>query len=156
MRHGIAEDAGPGTPDAERRLTDKGRDKLDAVLRLARKAGVELDLILSSPLVRAVETAEMARKILDVDAAVQHTSVLTPESSPQNVWQEVRGLRKLDSVLLAGHEPLFSHLAAFLLGTPQLQVHMSKAALVCIEVDHFGAEPRGILYWMVTPKIAGA
>lgn len=153
LRHGIAEDAGPRTPDAKRELTDKGRTKLAGVLRVARKAEIRPELILSSTLVRAVQTAEMAREILGVEAHVQETRVLVPEGSPQDVWEELRGLRNLDEVMLAGHEPLLGNLVAWLLGASTLQVRMSKAALVSIEMAHFRGEPHGVLNWMITPKL---
>ena len=156
LRHGIAEEAAPRGSDADRRLTENGRDKLEAVLKTARRAGVRPELILSSPLVRAVETAEMGRKILEVESPVHITPLLTPEGIPQNVWDEIRGFRKLDSVLLAGHEPLLSHLTAWLLGAPSLQIHMTKAALVAVDLDTFGNHARGVLKWMITPKIIDA
>lgn len=157
LRHGIAEDAGPGKPDAKRELTDKGRTRLAGVLRIARRAlkeeGRRPELILSSPLVRAVQTAETARDILGVESPVQQTGALIPEGNPRKVWEELRGLRKLDAVLLAGHEPLMGHLAAWLLGTPTLQVHMAKAGLVAIEMESFREEPHGTLRWMLSPKL---
>ena len=154
LRHGIAEEASTRTPDFKRELTDEGRKKLAAVLRVARRAGVQPELVVSSPLVRAVQTAEMAREMLQVDAAIHETRALVPEGSPRIVWDELRGLRNLEAVLLAGHEPLLSSLTAYLLGVPELQVHMGKAALVCIEMDQFRGEPYGALRWMVTPKLA--
>jgi phosphohistidine phosphatase len=153
LRHGIAEDAGPRTPDAKRELTDKGREKLGGVLRIARGAGVQPELVLSSPLVRAVQTAEMARKILEVESPVHQTPVLSPEGTPQKVWEELRGFRHLEDMLLAGHEPLLGELTGFLLGAPSLQVHMTKSALVCIEMESFRGEARGVLNWMITPKL---
>jgi phosphohistidine phosphatase len=154
LRHGIAEDASPRTPDFKRELTDEGRRKLAGVLRLARRAGVQPELVISSPLVRAVQTAEMAREALHVEAAIHETRTLVPEGSPHKVWEELSGLRNLDAVLLAGHEPLLSSLTAWLLGAPELQVNMSKAAMVSIEMEQFRGEPHGILRWMVTPKLA--
>jgi phosphohistidine phosphatase len=154
LRHGIAEDAGPRTPDFKRELTSEGRKKLSAILHLARRAGVQPELVISSPLIRAQQTAAMAREALQVEAPVQETRALAPEASPQQVWEELRGLRNLDSVLLAGHEPLLSSLTAWLLGAPGLQVHMAKAAMVAIDLDQFRGEPHGTLRWMLTPKLA--
>ena len=154
LRHGIAEEGSARTPDFKRELTGEGRKKLSGVLRLARRAGVQPELVISSPLVRAVQTAEMAREVLQVEAAVNETRALVPGGSPRNVWEELRGLRNLEAVLLAGHEPLLSALTAWLLGAPELHVHMVKAAMVSIEMDQFGGEPHGILRWMVTPKLA--
>jgi phosphohistidine phosphatase len=112
--------------------------------------------VLSSPLVRAVQTAEIAREVLRVESTVQTTPLLAPEGDPAAVWNELRGLRKLEEVLLAGHEPLMSHLAAWLLGSPVLQIHMTKAALICIEFETFGGNPHGTLNWMLTPKLTDA
>jgi len=154
LRHGIAENASARTPDFKRELTDEGRKKLAGVLRLARRAGVKPELVVSSPLVRAVQTAEMAREVLQVEATIHQTPALVPEGNPRKVWEELRELRNLEGVLLAGHEPLLSSLTAWLLGSPELQVHMGKAALVSIEMDQFRGEPHGILRWMISPKLA--
>jgi phosphohistidine phosphatase len=154
LRHGIAENAGPKTPDADRELTGEGRKKLESVLKVAKRAGAKPDLAISSPLVRAVQTAEIARQMLGVEPPVQKIDALAPHGSPEEVWHEVSGLRNLEEVLLAGHEPSMSHLAAWILGAPSLQVDMKKAALVSIEIGQFRGQPHGILKWMLTPKLA--
>jgi phosphohistidine phosphatase len=56
---------------------------------------------------------------------------------------------------MASHEPLMSSLTAYLLGCPAMQVDMKKAALVRIDLDRFGPEPRGLLKWMLTPSVCG-
>jgi phosphohistidine phosphatase len=154
LRHGIAEDTAPGGSDAERRLTDEGRDKLRRVLRRARAAGVAPQLILTSPLVRAVQTAEIAAEILDYEGELVQTRALVPEGTPQGVWSEVRSRRGQDSVLLAGHEPLLSQVVAYFLGSPALRVEMKKGALVRIDMEGSRPEPKGVLLWMLTPKLA--
>ena len=70
------------------------------------------------------------------------------------VWDEIRVHHDELSILLAGHEPLFSSLTAHLLASPRMRVDFKKGAIVCIEVDRFGAEPQGALRWMLTPKLA--
>jgi phosphohistidine phosphatase len=154
LRHGIAEDAPPGGSDAVRALTQEGKKKSRAVLECARRAGVRPDVILTSPLKRAVETAEIAAAVLGVQGESIRTSALAPSGSPERVWKEIRA-RKAEGILLAGHEPLLSTVIAFLLGCPALQVTMKKAALVSIEVETQEAQPKGSLLWMLTPKLAG-
>jgi len=151
LRHGIAENAGPGMPDAERALTGEGKEKLRRVLK---QAGIEPSLILSSPYKRAVETAEIAAGVLGYEGKVVQTRALVPEGSPQGVWEELRSRKGEPAVLLAGHEPLMSALTAYLLNTPALQVDMKKAALVRIDCERVGPEPRGILKWMLTPAVS--
>jgi phosphohistidine phosphatase len=153
LRHGIAEDAKPGHPDAERSLTDEGRDKLRRVLKRARTADLDPSLILSSPYRRAVETAAVAAEVLAYKGEIVRTSALVPEASPYDVWEEIRNRKNERAVLLSSHEPLMSSLAAFLLDSPPLRVEMKKAALVRIDCDRFGPKPAGVLKWMLTPGV---
>ena len=154
LRHGIAEDRAASGRDADRALTDDGRKKLTKVLDRARKAGVTPTLILSSPLKRAFETAEIAARDLGYSSEISITNSLTPDSSPHRVWTEIRAHRDEPSLLLAGHEPLFSATVAFMLGSTRSMVEFKKAGLVRIDFDSLGAEPRGVLIWMITPKLA--
>jgi phosphohistidine phosphatase len=153
FRHGIAEDAKPGRPDANRALTDEGKKKVADVVKAARRAGVEPSLIVSSPYVRAVETARIAAEVFEYKRDVVRTEALVPHGSPEKVWAELRDYREEAAILLAGHEPLLSHLVSFLLASPALRVEMKKSAMVRIDVESFGAMPHGTLRWMITAKL---
>jgi len=153
FRHGIAEDAQAGRPDADRALTDEGRKKAAEVVKTARRAGVEPSLIVSSPYVRAVETAQIAAEGFQHKGEIVRIEALVPHGSPEKVWAELRDYREESAILLAGHEPLLSHLMAFLLASPALRVEMKKAAMVRIDVGTVGAMPHGTLRWMITPKL---
>ena len=155
LRHGIAEEAGPGSSDSDRALTSEGRDKLRRVLKQARRAGAAPSLILSSPYRRALETADVAAEVLSYGGKVVRIRALTPEAAPNDSWEEIRSRKDEPAILLASHEPLMSSLAAFLLRSPALQVDMKKAALVRVDCDGFGPEARGVLKWMLTPAVAG-
>jgi phosphohistidine phosphatase len=157
LRHGIAEDDSPSGRDSDRRLTDEGRQKLRSVLQAAAGAGVSPELIVSSPYVRARQTAEIAIQVLGYKEDLQFTQALVPESEPRDVWSEIRTIyRHVDSLLLASHEPLMSRCAGYLLGTPRLYVDFKKGAIMRIDIDNFGVEPYGALRWMLVPKLAGA
>ena len=155
LRHGIAEDRKPGGTDAERPLTTEGREKLRRVLKRARAAGAEPTLILSSPLVRAKETAELAAGLLDYNGKIVETRALIPEASPHDVWEQLRARKDEQAILLASHEPLMSSLAAFLLDSPALQVDMKKGAIVRIDSERLGTKPKAVLKWMITPAVVG-
>jgi phosphohistidine phosphatase len=154
LRHGIAEDRSATGRDADRELTEEGRAKLHRVLKRAATAGVEPSLIISSPYKRAVETAEIAASELKYKGELLLKGALTPDSSPPSIWSEIREHRDEPSILLAGHEPLFSATVAWLLGSTHAMVEFKKAALVRIDIHTFGAQPQGILQWMLTPKLA--
>jgi phosphohistidine phosphatase len=151
LRHGIAEDPRPGMSDADRALTPEGREKLRRVLK---RAHIEPSLIFSSPYKRAVETAAVAAEGLGYTGKVVRIEALVPHGSPYAVWDELRLRKDETAVLLAGHEPLMSSIAAFLLDCPALQIDMKKAALVRIDCERLGAKPDGILKWMLTPAVS--
>jgi phosphohistidine phosphatase len=154
LRHGIAEEHAASGRDADRRLTEEGRDKLRRVLERAHAAGVRPSLILTSPYKRALETAEIAAHELGYEGKLVRTPALTPDSSPEAVWDAVREHRNEEAMLLAGHEPLLSAVVAYLLDSTRAMVHFRKGAMVRIDVEGFGAAPAGVLQWMLTAKLA--
>lgn len=152
LRHGIAEEGKAGGEDAERVLTDTGREKLKAVLERAHTAGVKPSLIVTSPYKRALQTAHIAAQVLGCHK-IAESEVLVPDSTPKAVWEAICARRKEEAMLLAGHEPLLSMTAAFLLGAPALQIDMKKAALVRLDQETFTGQPRAVLKWMLTPRL---
>ncbi len=154
LRHGIAERTAASGNDADRALTGDGRKKLRAVLRLARAAGLTPSLILTSPYRRAVETAELAAEVLGCQGKVEHAAALAPAHRASDVWDEIRAHGDEESLLVSGHEPLCSETAAYLLAAGELAVDFKKGAIMAIEVEPLGARPKGVLKWMITPKLA--
>lgn len=155
LRHAAAEPAEAGMKDSDRALTEDGQVKLKHVLKRAKAAGVAPAVILSSPLRRALETAQIAADSLGYRAKIVETAALVPNASPHDVWNEIRARRDEPSILLASHEPLMSSTLSLLLASPALQVDMKKSALARVDCDRFGAEPRGVLKWLLTPATAG-
>lgn len=155
FRHGIAEDALPGRRDSDRALTEEGRKKTAEVVKTARRAGLDPSLIVSSPYLRAIETAKIAVDDLGYKRDIVKLDALVPHGSPDAVWHELRTFREEPAILLAGHEPLLSRLVAYLLAAPALRVEMKKAAMVRIDIETFGPSPHGTLRWMITPRLAG-
>lgn len=155
LRHGIAEEAHGGMKDADRALTPEGAKKLQSVLRRARAVDVQPAIIVTSPYRRARETAQVAAEILHGGATLVESRALTPESSPEAVWDAVRGHKGEPKLMLVGHEPLLSAVYAYLLGSPAAQIDVKKGSLGRIDVDRFGAQPRGLLRWLIYPKLAG-
>ena len=150
LRHGIAQDRTLEIPDASRRLTPKGERLLRRVLETAKRAGVEPELILTSPLRRAQETAALASEVLGCPR-VRETRALLPEIAPVAVWKELQGLENVSRVLLAGHEPHMSLLLAYLLNAP-VPLDFKKGALVRVNMRSMET-PRGVLKWMLTPSL---
>ncbi len=156
LRHGVAEEAHPGATDADRALTVEGRKKLRTVLKTVAEARVKPSLFLSSHLKRALQTAEIAKDLLGYEGEILKTKALAPAASAEQLWEEVRVHKNEPSILLVGHNPLFDSLAAFLLGAPNLKVDFKKGAIMRIDIESFGAQPRGILCWYLTAKLSAS
>ena len=152
LRHGEAEMRRPGRADAGRKLTAGGKRDLKAVLKIARKLGAAPQMILTSPLRRAQETAAIAAAVLRSNRVVE-TKALLPGASPELVWKEIGAQQKVDSILIAGHNPHLGSLISLLLEAA-LMVDLKKGALVRITTQSKLGPPRGVLKWMITPKMA--
>jgi phosphohistidine phosphatase len=155
LRHGIAEEAHGGMKDADRALIPEGAKKLQSVLRRARTVDVQPSIIVTSPYRRAKETAQVAAEILTGSATLVENRALIPESSPEAVWEAIRAHKGEPQLMLVGHEPLLSAVYAYLLGSPTVQIDVKKGSLGRIDMDRIGAQPRGVLRWLIYPKLAG-
>lgn len=156
LRHGVAEESRLGAMDSERALTPDGRKKVRHVLQAVADARVKPSLIFSSHLKRALQTAEIAKNMLGYEGEIIKTKALAPAASAEQVWEEVRVHKNEAAVLLVGHNPLFDSLAAFLLGAPNLKLDFKKGAIMRIDFESFGAQPRGILCWYLTAKLSAS
>ena len=154
LRHALAGNAKPGQPDSERALTEEGREKLTRVLKRAHAAGVKPHAILSSPYRRALETAALAAEALGYSGEIERIRALEPDVSPYDVWDEIRRRVPDGPLLLVGHEPLLSALAAYLLNSPALLIDMKKSALVRVDCERAGPQPKCALKWIITPVTA--
>lgn len=154
LRHGIAEQRRPGKPDESRALTAEGKEKLARVLERARRAKVSPSQILTSPLVRAVESAELAAATLRCQKSPERTDALLPEAEPAALWNAIRARKSAGELLVAGHEPHLSKFVAYLLAAPSLQLDLKKGAMVRLDTDAFGPQPHCVLEWILTPALA--
>jgi phosphohistidine phosphatase len=94
--------------------------------------------------------------VLGYEGEILRTKALAPAASAEQVWDEVRTHKTEAAILLVGHNPLFDYLAAFLLGAPNLKVDFKKGAVMRIDLESFGAQPRGILCWYLTAKLSAS
>lgn len=124
------------------------------MLKRAHRAGVAPTLIISSPYTRAMETAEIAARELAYHSEIVRSDRLLPNSSPPDLWSEIRAHRDEPSILLAGHEPLFSATLAWIIGSTRAMVDFRKGGLARIDFSTIGADPRGVLQWMLTSKVS--
>jgi phosphohistidine phosphatase len=151
LRHGKAEDTGPCIGDNDRRLTKKGREKIFAAGRWMAAQELRFDLIASSPLVRAQETATIIAGCLGKKTRPVTWKVLAPGGNTGTVCQLIGKHPDLRAILLVGHEPLLSALVSRIItGNENAAIAMSKGALAKIRNFSATQSPSGELHWLVT------
>ncbi len=157
LRHGLAVELdAPGfARDADRPLTRKGERKLRGIAAAMREMELSFDYILSSPYLRARQTAEIVAALLRQSKRLRMTEALVPDAHPRQLAEELHALVPApNSVLLVGHEPYLSRLISLLVsGDPDFAVTLKKAGLCKLLVPHrFRAGRCAELQWLLTPK----
>lgn len=152
IRHAKAEEAASGMSDAERRLTREGREAVRLSAIALRRLGVRFDAILSSPLPRALETANLLRPEGGVD--VRAWQELAPGAEPNVLLPTLEAVRDRQQVALVGHEPDLGSLASYLLAGDRRSLRMPfrTGAMAAIEVEHLPPRGLGVLRWFVTQE----
>ena len=155
LRHGIAVE--PGTPgfenDSDRPLVPKGERRLRKAAAAMRKMEVSFDLILSSPFVRAKQTAEIVADGLKLKKRLQFSDALVSGGSAKALIRQLSELEPApESVLLVGHEPDLSRLISLLVaGDEFAAVEMKKGGLCKLETAELQPDQCARLAWLLTP-----
>ena len=156
IRHAIAVDEGTSEyeSDSQRPLTDKGRKKMRQIAKGLRALGVEFDLILSSPYIRAKETAEILADVFKMKKKIAFSENLVPMADPELLIPEVSEKYFVDSIALVGHEPHLSALIGLLTTeNTKLEITLKKGGVCYLSADDLHHEHRATLEWLLTPGI---
>ena len=155
LRHGLAVDKEEWKGEDEARpLTAEGVERTKEVVRGLRALKVCPDVILSSPLLRARETAEIAKKGLSSDAKVELADELTPSAAPDGLIPRLANLAEKPVVLCVGHEPhLSTTISAMVSGKTAASFEVKKAGACCIRFTGIPKAGAGTLLWLLPPKI---
>jgi phosphohistidine phosphatase len=153
VRHGIAEDRGEDWPDDSKRpLTSSGIVKLRKEARGLVALGVTFDQIITSPLVRTRQTADVLAEVLKGKPPIATSDALAPAGTPAAVIQEIGRHARKPRIALVGHEPNLGELAAQLLGA-KAPLEFKKGGICRIDFDVPPPKGVGALRWFVTPKM---
>jgi phosphohistidine phosphatase len=156
LRHAIAETATEAgvSQDAERPLSREGRDKMKRIAEAMRAMGVEVDLILSSPYLRARDTALIAHDGLGLSGCLQFTPALASGQKPDFILAELKErFAKGGRIMIVGHEPDLSGIISRITAQGRLQVEMKKAGLAKISIATVRPELSGTLEYLLPPKV---
>jgi phosphohistidine phosphatase len=119
-----------------------------------KRVGVEVDLILSSPFLRAKDTAIIAHDAVGRGNCLEFTDALASGADGKLIIEELKKrFRTAKSIMVVGHEPDLSELIVHLAGLRDRHVEMKKAGLAKIAITPYTRELIGVLEWLVPPKI---
>ncbi len=128
VRHG---DALEGEPDELRELSEKGKKQAKKVGKILKNLDAEISEIFSSPLTRAIQTAEIIAKEINFNGEIKITELLNPSSNPDEILNELMVMKK-DKILLVGHQPFLGN---FIINFGNFEVEMKKGSLCKIEIE---------------------
>ncbi len=155
VRHGIAIDREDRKcpPDPERYLTEEGVEKTKQVAKGVAALGVTADLFLSSPYVRAMQTAEIFAAALDyAKQKIRRTDLLLPGAEPSLFFRELAKDKQSSSVFLFGHAPQLDDIIATGVASKHHVTALKKAGVALLELKRI-SPPSAQLIWLATPKI---
>ena len=154
MRHAIAADADENTEDHRRALTEKGRKKLGKIARNMKKLDLSFDLIMTSPTLRARQTADVVADAFDISPElVLESENLAPLGFGDKLVDEIKAQKPVDDLLIVGHEPFLSQLIGMLLaGDANLSIDMKKAGLCKLSIENLSYGRCATLEWLLPPR----
>ena len=152
IRHGIAEERGDAWPDDTKRpLTEDGVARMRKTARALERLGVTFDVVLTSPLVRAHQTAEIVASAYSPKPPVVNVDALAPGGSSSAVIAELEKHAKKKRIAIVGHEPGIGELAAKLAGM-RVDLEFKKGGMARIDVEALPPKGPGMLRWFVPPR----
>jgi phosphohistidine phosphatase len=153
IRHGIAVERGERYPDDRKRpLTAEGIARLKKEAKALDSLGVSFDRILSSPLIRTRQTADVFSNTLRTKPRVALSEALSPAGTPAAVLEELERHARNGSIALVGHEPNLGELAAHLIGARRA-LPFKKGAICRIDVESLSSPEPGLLRWFMPPRL---
>ena len=153
MRHGLAEEPSPKGDDGARKLTESGADKIRKAAAGMSASGLAFESILTSPITRALQTAEIVAGEMS-GPKPRSVPELSTGTSPASAFEAIGKLRLPESVLVVGHEPTLSRLASLMLtdSSESVGIRLKQGSVIALEfadrIQRGGAQLR----WMMTQR----
>lgn len=155
LRHGEAGKRVPAaSKDMERALTSAGKEEVEEVGEAMGRMGFRFDIVASSPLKRAKDTASMVNKALKRKGGVEEWTELRPEGNRADFYRRLGKLNPDSVVLCVGHEPYLTAAIGEIAGRggPGIRIALKKSGLARLAVTGFNPKISGELRWLLTPK----
>ena len=151
LRHGQAENHSSAGGDFSRALVEKGVEQARHAARILRSANSLPDLVLTSPLVRARQTADAFTQESAIPGAIVQ-SWLSCGMAPETALEELSAYTDFERIMIVGHEPDFSRFIQYSLGAFGEAVEVRKGSVTCLEINP--PSRRATLRFLLPHKLA--
>ena len=151
MRHAEAVEENENLPDEWRYLSEKGRITAKKMSEAIIKKSPKPRLIITSPLTRAVQTAETVAVHACRKNVVIASTALLPGSDIQLIMEQIRNNSSVKRIMLVGHEPFLGSLSATLLGCPEEEVVLKKGGCLALKLDPEALDKPATFLWYLAP-----
>lgn len=149
IRHAEAIERSPAIPEEHRYLTPRGRKRFREVAALLRRGGCRPDAIIASPLLRAIQTADILAEAIDFTGPLVASLLLAPGFTTDCLHQAIGEFPGAHEIALVGHEPDLGQIVGELLGLTH-SCSLKKGSVVTLSLEAKGSPARGTLKWLVT------
>lgn len=154
LRHGEAgKRVTISSRDFERSLTASGITEIEEIAESMKDMDLEFDKIVSSPLARALETAEIVSKICKQPGKPEVWDELRPEGNRLDLYLRLSRLKQDADVLLVGHDPFMTTVIGEIIsGNLSTRIVLKKGGIAKVQINSFTPKASGELRWLLTPK----
>ncbi len=146
VRHGESEPQTEGINDQDRKLVKKGVKQMRRVANFLEEMGYEPDQVMVSPMLRAVQSAEVILDEMGLDMKAETLEDLLPDKDPSSLAEKLKELQ--GTILIVGHEP---HLSKLVKALTSAEVEIKRGGLAVVEVD--ATEKTSKLELLLTQKV---
>ena len=154
VRHAIAVERGtPGyEDDSKRPLTDNGRKKMKKIVQGLHQLDIKFDMILSSPYMRARDTAKILASEFKLKDQLNFSDNLIPPGNFEALIDEIHEKYNVESLVLVGHEPMLSQFISWLTtGNTDMKINFKKGGVCYLSADKLYQDHNATLEWLLTP-----
>src|SRR5262245_48897021 len=155
FRHGeaLAKTDPSVSSDPQRPLIEEGIRKTRQAAEALAKLDIPFDAVYTSPWVRARQTAKIVCEVLGLNNLLQEMDELAGDRAVEDVMNALAKQTRHEDIILVGHNPLLSDLAAYLLSlSTAMQVDLKKSGICAVETDRIPPKNPGTLLWSMTNK----
>jgi phosphohistidine phosphatase len=156
LRHGDAGQRSSQAGDRVRPLTAAGKVEIMEITKALKIIGLKFDVVVTSPLKRAYDTAMIVSNIFDIGNRVQVWNELAPEGQRTEVYRKISRLREESAVLIVGHQPLLGEIVNDMIHqrkSSPCNLLLKKGGVVRLRLLSKSNIPRGELRWLLSPRI---